>query len=127
MNVHRSPNYFSFTTFSYKIGLVRTLVADRVYKIKNSWLGFHNDIKNLTIILCKNPFPVHIFIETIISQYLSRAQVRSSDSSWLQQPVSTYYFKLPYVGSYTTDNYCTRKCLGPLHTRRKGLTRHFEI
>ena len=36
-------NYFSFTSFSYKMGLVRTLV-DRVYKINNSWLGFHKDV-----------------------------------------------------------------------------------
>jgi len=52
-------NYFSFTAFSYKIGLVRTLV-DRVYKINNSWLGFHDDMKNLTRILRKNLFPVDI-------------------------------------------------------------------
>ena len=46
-------NYFSFTSFSYKISLVRKLV-DRVYKINNSWLGFHKDLKNLILILRKN-------------------------------------------------------------------------
>ena len=40
-------NYFSFISFSYKMGNVRTLV-DRVYKINNSWLGFHKDIKDLS-------------------------------------------------------------------------------
>ena len=35
-------NYFSFTLFSDKMGLVRTLVY-RVYKTNNSWLGFHKD------------------------------------------------------------------------------------
>ena len=94
-------NYFSFTAFSYKIDLVRTLV-DRVYKINNSLLGFHDDIKNLTLILRKNLFPVNI-IEKVVSQYVSRAQVRPSDSSRVQQLVSSYYFKLPYVGSSTAE------------------------
>jgi len=51
--------YFSFTSFSHKMDLVRTLV-DRVYKINNSWLGLHNGIKHLTLILRKSLFPVHI-------------------------------------------------------------------
>ena len=36
--------------FSYKLGLVRTLV-DRVYKINSTWLGFHGDFKELTMII----------------------------------------------------------------------------
>lgn len=31
-----STNYFSFTFYSYKLGLFRTLVH-RVYKISNTW------------------------------------------------------------------------------------------
>ena len=37
-------NYFSFAPLNYKLGSVRTLV-DRVYKINNSWVGFHLDVK----------------------------------------------------------------------------------
>ena len=48
-------NYFSFTSYSYKVGLIKTLV-DRAYKINNTWLGFHEDINNLTDIL-KEYFP----------------------------------------------------------------------
>ncbi|CAH3185349.1 unnamed protein product, partial [Porites evermanni] len=62
-------NYFSFTSFSYKMGLVRTLV-DRLYKINNSWLGFHNDIKDFTLILGKNLFPVRM-VEKVINRYVS--------------------------------------------------------
>ena len=43
-------NYFSLTSYSYKVGLIKTLV-DRAYKINNTWLGFHEDINNLTDIL----------------------------------------------------------------------------
>ena len=51
-------NCFSFTPLSYKIGLIRTLI-DRVFKINNTWLGFHKDITKLVFILRKNLFPVH--------------------------------------------------------------------
>ena len=52
-------NYFSFTSYSYKMGLIKTLV-DRAYKIKNTRLGFHEDINKLTDILKKNLFPAHL-------------------------------------------------------------------
>ena len=41
----------------------------------------------------------------IINRYLSRATNRPSASSQVQQTVSTYYFKLPYVhvGSFTRE------------------------
>ena len=43
-------NYFSFTPFKYKLGLIKTVI-DRTYKINNTTQGFHNDIKNLSEIL----------------------------------------------------------------------------
>ena len=49
-------NFFSFTSFSYKVGLIRTLV-DRAYKINNSLLSFNNDVKKLTHIFKKTQFP----------------------------------------------------------------------
>ena len=35
-------NYFSFTSYSCKVGPIRTPV-DRTYKINNTWLGLHED------------------------------------------------------------------------------------
>ena len=51
-----ATNYFSLTALTYKLGLVKTLV-DRIYKVNNSWSGFHNDVENLTFIFRKNLFP----------------------------------------------------------------------
>ena len=65
-------NYFSFTSYSYKVGLIKTLV-DRAYKINNTWLGCHEDINKLTDILKKNLFPAHL-IEKIINHYISGTQ-----------------------------------------------------
>ena len=46
---------YSFVPFSYKLGLVRTLV-DRIFKINNTRAGFHLDINNFTKMLRKNLF-----------------------------------------------------------------------
>ena len=36
-------NFGSFTSFGYKVGLIKTLI-DRVYKINNTWEGFIRDV-----------------------------------------------------------------------------------
>ena len=46
---------FSFTSYSYKVGLVKTLV-DRAYKINNTWLGFRENITKPKDILKKDLF-----------------------------------------------------------------------
>ena len=91
-------NYFSFTPFSYKLGLIRTLV-DRTYKINNTWVGFHEDIKKLLLILRKNLFPSHI-VERVIKQYIIKTQTLSNTPA---SPPSnpTHFFKLPYVGPFS--------------------------
>ena len=39
-------NYFSFVRNCYKTGLIKTL-ADRMYRINNSWASFDIDLKDL--------------------------------------------------------------------------------
>ena len=65
-------NYFSFTSYSHKVGLIKTHV-NRAYKINNTWLGFYEDINKLTDILKKNLFPAHL-IEKIINRYITGTQ-----------------------------------------------------
>ena len=52
-------NYFSFTSYSYKVDLIKTLV-DRAHKINNTLLGFHEDITKLMDIFKKHLFPAHL-------------------------------------------------------------------
>ena len=59
-------NYFSFTSHSYEVGLIRTLV-DRAYKINNTWLGLHEDLTKLMDILKKNLFPANL-IERVVNR-----------------------------------------------------------
>ena len=61
-------NFFSFTSFSYKIGLIRTLV-DRVYKINNSLFSFNNDVKKLIHVVKRNQFP-ECLINRVVKTYL---------------------------------------------------------
>ena len=48
-------NVKSFTSFSYKINLIKYLI-DRSFKICNNWNSFYNDIKNIKSNLTKNAY-----------------------------------------------------------------------
>ena len=49
----------SFTPFSYKIGLVKTLL-NRDFNICSSWCYFHEEVVNIKHFLQKNMFPPHV-------------------------------------------------------------------
>ena len=49
-------NFTSFTSYSYKLGLIRTLI-DRAYKINSTWLGFHQETTKIRDFLFKNSYP----------------------------------------------------------------------
>ena len=91
-------NYFSFTSYLYKVGLIRTLV-DRAYKINNTWPGLHKDITKLMDILKKNLFPAHL-IERVVKRYVTGTL--SNHSPRVSLPSTpTFYFKLPYIGHFS--------------------------
>ena len=85
---------------SYKIGLIRTLI-DRVFKINNTWLGFHKDIVNLVFILRKNLFPVHL-IDKCVYRYLNTAIDRNGSIQNTTSQGKQYFYKLPYLGRFST-------------------------
>ena len=92
-------NYFSFTSYSYKVGLSKTLV-DRAYKINNTWLGLHEDITKLTEILKKNLFPAHL-IEKVVNRYITGTHSNHCPRGSLPTTSPTFYFKLPYIGHFS--------------------------
>ena len=93
-------NFFSFTSFSYKLGLVRTLI-DRAFKINNTWRGFHLDVKKLTAILNRNSYPTNL-IESTVKQYLNKNSTTRQNSNTTTDHAPTSYFKLPYSGIFST-------------------------
>ena len=91
-------NYFSFTSYSYKVGLIRTLV-DRAYKIKNTWLGLREDITKLMEILKKESFPAHL-IERATNRYITGTLSNHCPRGSL--PTSPiFYLKLPYISHFS--------------------------
>ena len=61
-------NFKSFTSFSYKISLIKCLI-DRSFKICNNWNSFHNDIENIKSNLIKNAYPPFL-INKVNKKYL---------------------------------------------------------
>ena len=61
-------NFKSFTSFSYKIKLIKCLI-DRSFKICNNWNSFHNDIENIKTNLIKNVYSP-VFIKCPIIRFL---------------------------------------------------------
>ena len=61
-------NFKSFTSFSYKISLIKCLI-DRSFKFCNNWNSFHSDIKNIKSNLIKNVYPPFLS-DKVIKKYL---------------------------------------------------------
>ena len=61
-------SFKSFTSFSYKISLIKCLI-DRSFKICNNWNSFHNDIESIKSNLIKNAYPSFL-INKVIQKYL---------------------------------------------------------
>ena len=92
-------NFFSFTSFSYKVGLIRILV-DRAYRINNSLLSFNNDIKKLTHIFKKNQYPEYLINRIAKSHLDNNGNSAPSDDN------NNLYCKLPYL---PLSNFAQRK------------------
>ena len=56
-------NFLGFLPYTYKLSLVKTLI-NRTYKICNNWKNFHENVKELRVILSKNMFPPQLIDKT---------------------------------------------------------------
>ena len=90
-------NYLSFTSFSYKVSLIKTLI-DRTYKICGSWVQFNTEILQLTEIFKRNRFPDFLISKTI-KTYLNKKMSCQLVTDNTDKP-DLRYFKLPYTGLY---------------------------
>ena len=88
-------NFKSFTSFSYKISLIKCLI-DRSFKICHNWNSFHNDIQNIKSNLIKNAYPPFL-IDKVVKKYLDYKF--SSNQNQLKEKSDVYFFKLQYIGN----------------------------
>ena len=84
-------NFKSFTSFSYKISLIKCLIY-RSLKIYNKWNSFHNDIENVKSNLIKDAYPLFL-IDKVIKKHLDYKFSKLKDKS------DVHYFKLPNIGN----------------------------
>ena len=85
----------SFTSFSYKISLIKCLI-DRLFKTFNNWNSFHNDIGNIKSNHIKIAY-AWFLIDKVIKKYLNHKL--SSNQNQLKYKSNVYYFKLPNIGN----------------------------
>ena len=111
-------NFKSFTSFSYKISLIKRLI-DRSFKICNNWTSFHNDIEKIKSNLIKNAY-LPFLIDKIIKKYLNYKF--SCNQNQLKDKSDVHYFKLPYIGnlSHHIKNKLSKLC-------KKFCEEHFNI
>ena len=81
-------NLKSFTSFSYKISLIKCLIY-RSYKICNNRKSFHNDQENIKSNLIKNAYPSFL-VNKVIKKYLDYKF--SSNQTQLKDKSDAPYF-----------------------------------
>ena len=86
-------NFKSFTSFSYKVSLIKCLI-DKSFKICNNWNSFHNDTEKIKSNLIKNAYPPFL-IDKVIKKYLIYKFY--SNQNQLKDKSDVHYFKLPYI------------------------------
>ena len=101
-------NFKSFTSFSYKISLIKCLI-DRSFKICNNWNSFHNDIENIKSNLIENAYAPFL-IDKVTKKYLDYKF--SSNQNQLIDTPDVHYFQLPYIGnlSHHIKNKLSKLC-----------------
>ena len=93
-------NFVSFTPYSYKIGLIKTLIH-RTYEISSSWTSFNEDISNVKHMLMKNMYPSYL-IDKQVKHFLHN-KFSTNNSNAVKQTKTTLYYKLPYIGLFSNN------------------------
>ena len=112
LQTYRKSTYtgllLNFTSFSYKISLIKCLI-DRLFKICNNWNSFDNDVENIKSNLIKNANPP-LLIDKVIKKYLDYKC--STNQNQLKDTSDVHYFKLPYIGnlSHHIKNKLSKLC-----------------
>ena len=93
-------NFVSFTPYSYKIGLIKTLIH-RTYEISSSWTSFNEEISNVKHLLMKNVYPSYV-----TDQQVKRFLHNTFSTNYciaVKESKTALYYKLPYIGSFSNN------------------------
>ena len=93
-------NIVSFTTYSYKIGLIKTLI-DRIYEISCSLTSFNEEISNVKHFLMKNMHPSYL-TDKQVKRFLHN-KFSTNYCNAVKECKTTLYYQLPYIGSFSNN------------------------
>ena len=101
-------NFKSFTSFSYKISLIKCLI-DRSFKTSKNWNSFHNDIESIKSNLIKNAY-LPFLIDSVNKKYLDYNL--SSNQNQLKDKSEVHYFTLAYMDNLSQHikNKFSKRC-----------------
>ena len=86
-------SFKSFTSFSYKISLIKCLI-DKSFKICNNWNPFHNEKESIKSNLIKNVYAL-LLIDKVIKKCVNYKLFRSQNQ--LKGTCDVHYLKLSYI------------------------------
>ena len=89
-------NFSSFTPFSYKIRLIKTLIH-QTYAIRSSCNLFHDEIENTKHLLKRSMYPPYL-IDKQIKLFLNNKLSENDTPKENSNKENTTYHKLPYIG-----------------------------
>ena len=94
-------NFTSFAPFSYKIGLIKTLLHC-AFKVSSSWNFFDQEKQKIENLLMKNLHPSYL-IDKEIKKILENQFTTKENTNIDHNNKSVFYYKLPYIGSYSNS------------------------
>ena len=98
-------NYNSFVPFTYKEGLIKTLI-DRTFCLNKIWVGFHLDLEKQTVILQKNEYPPKLIDKSAYRYFSKKIINKPNETDPVKINDKIRYFKLPFTGKFSkfTEN-----------------------
>ena len=94
-------NFTSFTSFSYKTGLIKTLLQ-RAFGISSSWNFFGQEKKLIKNLLINNLYPFYLF-DKKIKKFLEYQFTTNENTSIVHNNKSVSDYKLPHIASYSNS------------------------
>ena len=85
------PDFVSFTRYSYKIGLIKTL-KHCTYETSSSWTSFNKEICNIKHLLTKNIYPSYL-IDKQVKRFLQKFPLITATQ--LKNPKKLYIISFP--------------------------------
>ena len=93
------PDFVSFTRYSYKIGLIKTL-KHCTYETSSSWTSFNKEICNIKHLLTKNIYPSYLS-DKQVKRFLQKFSTNYCNA--VKESKKTLYYKLPHIGSFCNN------------------------